>query len=428
MFKVILSSFLTALLVLGQAFSYPVFAEEYSISGNGDGSSSEINVKKDEGTTVSQSNEAEVKNEVKPEASTGQNEANNNSGETQVKTGDANQEATVINSGNTNQAQTGCCPTSGGSAEISGNGSGSTNQINSTQGSNTTVSQTNGAMITNNITVSSNTGDNEASDNNGDTTIKTGNIYSSVYAINQGNNSYASVGGGNPELNIKISGNGSGSVNTIEQNHYGDNSFYVNNYIELNNNIYNYSNTGGNKANSNLGKVNILTGDVYLDIILSNKFNTSVVVAECGCKNHPSPTPTPSGSPTPSTPPSGGENGGGGGGSSSGGSGSDSSSGGQGGGLVLGATLPATGGFSIFSLTLFAFALLIAGIMARIDFKKHYETAQNYIEYFNYGFLAPAVIYILAFCKSLSLSRQANFARGQSLYIYPQNISLRPAY
>lgn len=373
----IIGGFICLILVLGQNFSYPVFAEEYSISGNGEGSSSQINVKQEESKAVEQNNNTEIKNEVKAESETGNNQASGNSGETEIKTGDASQDTTVINSGNTNEAQAGCCPTySGGSATISGNGADSQNQINSSQTMGSNITQNNGAKITNNITVYANTGDNEASDNLGNSTITTGDINIQTAVFNQGNNSYAKIGGSKAPLDIKIAGNGASSVNDVDENNTEYQVVYVNNYLDLSNNVKHFASTGGNKAYKNLGNVKIITGDIYLDIILSNKFNNSVVIADCGCKETPQPTPKPSETPIPSTPPSGGENGGGGGsgGSSSGGSGgtsdsgSSSSSGGSG-GSVLGVSLPATGGFSLIQATLLALSLLGSGIILKLDWK-----------------------------------------------------------
>lgn len=372
----VLANFVVSLLVLSQFFLYPVLAEESSISENGKGSSNEISIKNEESKTVEQSNNAEISNQVESETQTGNNETPNNSGETEITTGNASTEVAVVNSGNTNQVQAGCCPTSGGSAQITGNGTDSSNQINSDQKSSTVVSQNNGAQITNNIVVNANTGDNEVSDNTGDVSIATGSVNTKIGVLNSVNNSYASVGGGLTGLNLKIAGNGTGSSNNVEENYDDTQDFFVNNYLELNNNFSNYSNTGGNRAKGNLGSVKISTGNIYLDIILSNRVNSSLIIADCGCKSpSPSPTPTPSGSPGPSNPPSGGGSGGGSGGSSSGGSGGSSDSGSSsgsssGGGQVLGVTLPATGGFSLIQATLFALSLLGSGIILRLDFGK----------------------------------------------------------
>lgn len=415
MSKVTLSVLLSLSLVLSQFFSYPVLADQYSIEGNGEGSSNQVNIKQEENKTVSQSNEAEIKNEVGSEAITGNNETSGNNGESDVETGDAVNETTVVNSGNINNAEVGCC-SEGNSVRVTGNGQGSNNQITSNTTSNTTVSQNNAAKITNNISVYANTGDNEASNNNGDITIKTGDVAIKTGVYNYGNNSYAKVAAGTPGFELKIAGNGEGSTNNIENEFAVDQLIYVNNILDLKNNVNHYANTGGNKAHKNLGDVKIITGDVYLDIILSNKFNNSVVIADCGCNNQPSPTPKPSETPKPTTPPSGGENGGGSGGSggTGGSGGSDSASGGQGGGQVLGVTLPATGGFSLISASLFAFSLLLSGIMLKLDLKRKrkyvtkiprdiifdyiYEYKEVAGQFFNFKLPLPVPRYLYTYC------------------------------
>lgn len=424
---------MSLVLVLNQFFSYSVFADEITVSGNGEGSSNNVQVEEKKSDSVTQSNNAEVENKVSPEASTGNNKANDNDGETATKTGDADTEAKVVNQVNDNKASGGCnCPQGDpSSATISGNGANTDNSIKNTGTSNTTISQNNGAKITNNIKVTANTGNNEAEGNSGDTTIKTGDVKIAMAVVNKGNSSYVSFANKAPEFNSKIAGNGEGSKNDINNESNYNQQFLVNNYLELNNNFIVEANTGGNKAKDNNGKVFISTGSVLLDIILKNDLNKSVIIADCGCKEappSPTPTPTPSGTPSPSSPPSGGSGGSGGGsggGSSSGGGGSSgSSSTSSSGGQVLGAILPATGGFSILSLTLLASILLLVGIMLRLDYSK----AKSYIEYFNFHISAPFAIYLLAFFKSLSLSRQAHFARARELYIYPQDFGIRAAY
>ena len=58
--------------------------------------------------------------------------------------------------------------------QVTGNGADSVNTVNVTQNTETNVSQTNDANISNNISVKSNTGDNEAKKNTGgDVSIKT---------------------------------------------------------------------------------------------------------------------------------------------------------------------------------------------------------------------------------------------------------------
>lgn len=428
-----ISSFVLLMLVINQFFLSPIFAEEYTISGNGENSSNQINLEQKTEEKVSQENKAEVKNEVKAESNTGENSASDNTGDSKIQTGGTKTDVVVLNSGNQNVASSGCCPSeSNSSAQITDNGSGSSNSINQNSNLNNSTSQGNGAKITNNIKVYADTGNNKASGNSGDVYIETGEVKTGIGVLNKGNTSYIASGKKSSSYDSKISGNGSDSNNLVVNERKNNKSFLVNNYLELDNNFEAYGNTGGNIAKNNNGKVFISTGNVLLDIILKNKVNESIIIVDCECKNAPSPSPSPSVSPSPSTPPSGGENNGGsnnGGSSSSGGSGSSTgSSSSSSGGQVLGLTLPATGGFSILSLTLLAFGLLVAGIILRVNFEKVYEEAKSYFQYFNFNIAALVVIYILSFCKNLSLSRQADFARRLSFYNYPQDFGFRPTY
>jgi hypothetical protein len=431
-FKKIISCLVLLMLVINQFFLNPIFAEEYTVSGNGENSSNQINVEQKTEDKVSQDNKAEIKNEVKAESNTGDNSASENTGDTKIQTGDTKTEVVVSNSVNQNAVSDGCCPSeSGSTAKITDNGSGSSDSINHNSNSNTSISQNNGAKITNNIKVYADTGNNNASGNSGDVYIETGEVKTGIGVLNKGNTSYIAAGEKSPSYDSKISGNGSDSNNVIVNEHKNNESFLGNNYLELDNNFEVYGNTGGNIAKNNNGRVFISTGNVLLDIILKNKVNESIIIADCKCKNVPSPSPSPSVSPSPSAPPSGGENNGGsnnGGSSSPGDSGSTTGSSSSSGGQVLGLALPATGGFSILSLTVLAFGLLVAGIILRVNFENVYEEAKNYFQYFNFNVAAPAVIYILAFCKNLSLSRQADFARRLSFYNYPQDFGFRPAY
>jgi uncharacterized membrane protein YgcG len=427
--RIFISVISAVLLGFNQFFTYAALADEYIVSGNGEGSSNNIDIQKDSSKEVTQENQAKVNNDTTASSETGENKANeNNSETTNIETGEASQEVKIENSANTNSAQVDCCPTQNEStAQISDNGSESDNQINSTQDTNTVVAQSNTAKINNNVSIYANTGDNEASDNDGEVRIITGNVGILAAILNQNiNSSEARVANPNLFLNLKIFGNGPGSTNNVDDDYIDNEEFLVNNYLDLKNNITNDVNTGGNKANNNKGKVFISTGSVLLDIILNTKANTSTVLADCNCKSPtPSPTPSPSQSPSPSTPPSGGSGGGNSGGGGSGGSGGGNSSGGggsSGGGEVLGAsTLPATGGFSIWQATGFALALLVLGIMLRIDYAK----AKSNFQYINHSFSMPVAIYLFTYSKSVSFPGKTKFASQYAFYLHPQNPGLR---
>lgn len=376
------------LLLINQNFIFAVSAQEFTVSGNGEGSSSSISYQAENNNQIHQENNAEVENDVKAEAETGSNEANDNSGEVQIETGNAQVSTEIVNSGNTSTAVIDCCPAEDpGSVVVADNGEDSQNSVEITQDSATNITTVNKLNLDNNVDITANTGDNEADDNSGDVTIKTGEVNILAQILNKNlNNSYISASSANNLFNYKIAGNGANSVNTVTESGSEDNNYLVFNDLYLNNSIINNANTGGNKANKNNGKVFIATGSVLLDIILLNKdINTSVIKASCCSSPSPTPTPTPtpspsgtpgpSESPSPSNPPQGsccspttdipGPGGGGGGG------GSSSSS--SGGGEVLGAALPATGGFSLWMLTVLALLMLSAGVILRGD----YEYAQD---------------------------------------------------
>lgn len=372
----VLTALAALLLVNNQFFSYAVYAQEFSISGNGDGSASEISYKAEQNTPIVQSNDAQINNDIEADSTTGENEANNNNGEVQIQTGDATEEVAVLNSGNNSTAQVGCCPDDQpSSASIEDNGSDSENSIDISDNSKNTVIIDNNLELKNNVSVNANTGDNEANNNDGDVFIQTGQINLLAAVLNQNlNTASVNVGNQNKSFNYTISNNGSGSTNSINENNNSNNEYYITNNLALTNNINSSANTGGNKANKNNGKVFISTGNIYLDIILSNRdINVSKIVENCCAKSSPTPTPSPTTSPNPSEPPHGGPStppgssccspttdipgpgGGGGGGGSSAGSGE-----------VLGASLPATGG-SLWFLTALALFMLSFGIILRTD-------------------------------------------------------------
>jgi len=368
-------------LVFNQFFTYPVFAQEFSVTGNGEGSSNSISYQAEQNNQIQQSNDADIENNVAAEAQTGDNQANDNLGDVEIDTGDVTEEVTIVNSGNSQTAEIGCCPSEDpSSASIEGNGEDSGNSIDISDDSLAQVNIVNELKLKNNVSINSNTGDNEADDNDGEVIIRTGEVNLLAQILNQNLNS-ADVSVSNPgnDFNYSIKNNGSGSINSISEDNNAENEYFVFNDLYLVNDIRNYSNTGGNKANKNNGKVFISTGDVFLDIILKNKdINSSKIVDTCCAKVSPSPSPTPSGSPSPSPSPSPS------GSPSPSPSGSPTSSccspttdipgpgggggGPGGGGEVLGASLPATGGFSLWTLTFLALLMLVSGVILRSDF------------------------------------------------------------
>ncbi|OGE29381.1 hypothetical protein A2867_00030 [Candidatus Daviesbacteria bacterium RIFCSPHIGHO2_01_FULL_40_11] len=165
---------------------------------------------------------------------------------------------------------------------ISGNGSSSDSQIQTTITSTTTIQQSNQADIQNDVQLDANTGENSTSDNtNADTQIQTGDINTQVSTENSTNISTVSLDCcPEPESTIAITGNGTDSQNSVDFNQNSDTqiNIYQNAYIQ--NNVTGSANTGGNQANDNTGgDISITTGNIYANLEVENKNINSVNVS-----------------------------------------------------------------------------------------------------------------------------------------------------
>ena len=206
--------------LIASSFLAPVLADEIVISGNGSNSDNTANVAVSNTTTVTQTNYANISNDVDVDANTGKNDANDNTGgDVDITTGNASANVGVSNTANSNIADVnGCCP---GDLEvnITDNGTYSDNDANVALQNTTTVDQDNTAYIKNDVDVDLNTGKNDANDNTGgEVSINTGNASAdSIWVSNAVNKNVATVGSGangGGSLTVWISGNGSNSDNT----------------------------------------------------------------------------------------------------------------------------------------------------------------------------------------------------------------------
>lgn len=262
-----------------------------TITGNGSDSESKVNVSTNTTTVVTQSNKADVTNNVTANQTTGNNSANDNTGgDVTVNTGAATSNVTVDNKLNSNNAQVDNCNcNSNTTVNVSGNGSESENTVNLNNGGSTQLVQDNNADVNNNVNTTQNTGSNDADRNTGgDTTVMTGNAKSDVTVNTTANANIASVGGngGNGgSTNIIIAGNGSDSENSVKLSN--DPSTYITqaNDAEVNNNVKTNQTTGNNDANDNEGgDVTIDTGNSNSTVGIDNMVNFNAAdVDNCGC-------------------------------------------------------------------------------------------------------------------------------------------------
>lgn len=374
--KNLVKQFIASFIIVILALIYPlgILAEEVTISGNGSGSSSEVNVAQNTQTNVEQNNQAQVSNDVDSDLNTGDNSASSNTGgETGITTGDVSAQTSIENDLNSSVVNIECCPQDS-SYTISGNGTDSENNITINNDSSTSVTVTQNATVTNNISGSANTGDNSADDNSGgNVSIDTGDINAKVEVSNKTNMALVTAPSGQGgDIKVKISSNGSGSVNNIVLTFNNNTEVVIENNSTLANILNWYANTGGNSANGNTGgDVKIKTGNILLDILLENIANKSIVDIPC-CEAKevkPSPTPSPSGSPTPTPTPTPGDGDGGDGDGDGGGGNGDGGGAGAGPGEVLGAAigqiLPETGNNALYLVTILCLIALAAGVYMR---------------------------------------------------------------
>lgn len=199
-----------------------------TISENGSGSQNATDINQTTNTNTNQANTADIENNLIFAASTGDNDANlNTGGNTTVKTGDANVETQTLNIANNNveggdwwlvlvnvagewigqlfggnggnmagssgtQFQVG---QDGSITATNGNGTDSQNTQSVNEESNTDTTQTNNAKVTNNLNLQANTGGNKTNFNTGgDNTIITGDANIVANLINFVNNNI--TGGG----------------------------------------------------------------------------------------------------------------------------------------------------------------------------------------------------------------------------------------
>ncbi|MCL4418609.1 hypothetical protein M1146_00740 [Patescibacteria group bacterium] len=334
-----------------------------SITGNGASSQNTVEVHTVSSTTVQQSNDAQVTNNVNNNSNTGNNQTNSNSGASDIQTGSISSTANVNNQNiNSNVSENkGCGCVGNTTTQITGNGTNSVNNINLDSSQTTNINQVNNAIIVNTAEIHANTGENSASLNSGDVQIKTGNISDTVTIKNKNINQNIDPQDGQSGLfMVKIKDNGDGSENNVRIALSNIFDYQSKNLAILINTDIEDPNTGGNTADSNIGGVLITTGDIVKITTIGNE-NIN------GSFFNPPPSqiiPPPGGGGNP--PPIGGETPPAGGGqpsSSSNSSGGGSSVGGVGQvlGAAAGAVLPATGSFWMLLMMLLSITMFIAG-------------------------------------------------------------------
>lgn len=189
------------------------------VANNGYESDNSANLELSNKTVVAQENNADVKNKINADSSTGDNELNKNTGgDNSITTGNAWTGVQVSNEANSNWANVG--GNGNGSTVdliVTGNGAETDNNIDLYLDRDMTLQQYNNSDIANYLDASANTGWNEASKNTGgDTSIDTGNAKTAVLADTAANFNWANVDCDClTDVYAKVDGNGYESDNAI---------------------------------------------------------------------------------------------------------------------------------------------------------------------------------------------------------------------
>ena len=230
--------------------------------------------------------------------------ADGNIGDTTVNTGDANNTGAIINNTNTNTAGSGAGSGGNGGVSIANtdNGADSDNNGSATIIDNNDTNQNNSAVIINNMTQASITGDNSASENIGNSTITTGDANVSGTVITAANTNVDGVaisefnivddhfgdfildfganciaGCGNGTTSLANIGNGAGSTNSASSDTTTNNNTTQNNDGTVINNIDFLADSGNNETSKNTGgDSSITTGDANVAASLVTFLNNNI--------------------------------------------------------------------------------------------------------------------------------------------------------
>jgi len=263
---------------------------DVTISGNGAKSDNAVKVNKDSTVDLFQTNDANVNNKVDADATTGKNNANQNTGgATMISTGDAVTVTSVSTMANANQANVGGAAHVAGDTDIRiiGNGYDSDNHAYVNQDNATALVQNNVADVWNSVWADAKTGKNSADQNTGDETlIYTGDAVVDTSVDNMVNFNWADVNCGCEEsdLLVKIAGNGTDSYNKAKVNNDSAREIFQDNAADLDNHVDGDADTGYNHAKQSTGSVNgdpaIWTGDSYSQVEVENTSNANTYGAE----------------------------------------------------------------------------------------------------------------------------------------------------
>jgi hypothetical protein len=263
-------------------------ATSVNVTGNGAESANGVDVTNANSVFLNQNNDANFKNNVTANSSTGKNDSSfNTGGSTVIVTGDAANNVGVDNKANANFATVGGSNgdnAGGSSVIISGNGALSQNGVDLANVSAVVLNQANDANIGNNVKANAKTGDNESQFNTGGNNgIATGDATDNVNVNNLANFNAADI---NCDctfsgLTAKVAGNGAESDNGINADSVSSVFPDQVNDAALWNSLDGKAKTGDNTLGFSTGSVYgdpvVLTGDGTSTTNVNNAGNVNLL-------------------------------------------------------------------------------------------------------------------------------------------------------
>ncbi len=248
---------------------------DVALSNNTTGAQSDnyIRLDLDSGDSVYVDNIADINNDIYAKAETGDNQANMNTGDGAVRSGDASVEATFSTRANLADLNMGS-----GSGDVmvdatnSHTGYDSDNDIRIDLDSGSELSINNQAQIYNQLDLRALTGYNKANMNTGDGSVVSGDA-SIDGELNTTANKTSFIGAamGSGDMDVTASNNitGAKSDNNIKFDLNKENEMDINNAMDACNDGVIVNHTGENKAKENTGDGGILSGDSAVDVTVN---------------------------------------------------------------------------------------------------------------------------------------------------------------
>jgi len=283
--KTFFTSFISTFLIVSVAFASNVAAIEVTITDNGSGSSNTVEVHQESTTTVEQNSSAEVVNAVAASSDTGSNTiATNTASNETIATGNVVENVSVANTLNSAKTELDCCAGDPSSITVSGNGTGTENQVTINDTSRVQITQNQGAKVANTISGVANTGQNSIIGSTGNANIKTGNIYASSQTTNSVNMSSinAPAAGSGVNYSVAVANNASLSNNSVVINSHSNTILYTDYSAYITNDENWDLNTGKNSIVGNSGNSTIETGDILFNLaIINDPINSGSITFNC---------------------------------------------------------------------------------------------------------------------------------------------------